>query len=95
MPVAWLYMTCCSVVTAATACAKAAADNAPGDSAVNVDRESASLSVPGEKSVIRSTLFVALGAAGPHARAQRVYAAIEARALAMDAYVFESDAAHA
>ena len=40
-------------------------------------------------------LFVALGAAGPHARAQRVYAAIEARALAMDAYVFESDAAHA
>ncbi len=40
-------------------------------------------------------LFVALGAAGAHARAQRVYAAIEARALAMDAYVFESDAAHA
>jgi 4,5-DOPA dioxygenase extradiol len=34
-------------------------------------------------------LFVALGAAGPGARAERVYAAIEARALAMDTYLFE------
>jgi 4,5-DOPA dioxygenase extradiol len=35
-------------------------------------------------------LFVALGAAGPGARAERVYAAIEARALAMDAYLFRA-----
>jgi 4,5-DOPA dioxygenase extradiol len=33
-------------------------------------------------------LFVALGAAGPGARAERVYADIESRALAMDAYLF-------
>jgi 4,5-DOPA dioxygenase extradiol len=33
-------------------------------------------------------LYVALGAAGPGAHAERVYAAIEARALAMDAYLF-------
>ena len=35
-------------------------------------------------------LYIALGAAGPHARAERIHAGIEARALAMDAYVFES-----
>jgi 4,5-DOPA dioxygenase extradiol len=33
-------------------------------------------------------LFVALGAAGPGARARREYAAIEAAALSMDAYSF-------
>jgi 4,5-DOPA dioxygenase extradiol len=38
-------------------------------------------------------LFVALGAAGPHARAERIHSGIEARALAMDAYVFESTTA--
>ncbi len=34
-------------------------------------------------------LFVALGAAGPAARARRVYATIDAAALAMDAYRFD------
>jgi len=33
-------------------------------------------------------LFVALGAAGENARAERVYGAIESRVLAMDAYLF-------
>jgi 4,5-DOPA dioxygenase extradiol len=33
-------------------------------------------------------LFVAVGAAGPEARAERVHAAVEAAALAMDAYLF-------
>ncbi len=34
-------------------------------------------------------LFVALGAAGPAAQARRVYATIDAAALAMDAYRFD------
>jgi 4,5-DOPA dioxygenase extradiol len=38
-------------------------------------------------------LFVAWGAAGPRARARRVHAAIDGAALAMDAYLFEQQAA--